>query len=65
MSSIHDVADATNEQSMASTNIAQKVEEIATMVDETTAAMQSTAETAADLEVIARELSGLVSRFRC
>ena len=65
MSSIRDVANATNEQSVASSSIARKVEEIATMVDETTAAMQSTAETAADLEKIAKELTELMSRFRC
>ena len=35
------------------------------MVDETTAAMHSTAETAADLEKIAGELTVLVSHFRC
>ena len=64
LDSIRDVADATHEQSVASTSIAQKVEEIATMVDETTAAMQSTADTATDLEKIAGELSQLVARFR-
>ena len=65
LSSIRDVAEATREQSEASNSIAQKVEEIATMVDETTAAMQSTAETAADLEKISSELNVLVSHFRC
>ena len=65
LTSIREVADSTHEQSVASNNIAQKVEEIATMVDETTAAMQSTAQTAADLEAIAGELTVLVSRFRC
>ena len=65
LTSIREVADSTHEQSVASNSIAQKVEEIATMVDETTAAMQSTAETAADLEKIAGELTELVSRFRC
>ena len=65
LTSIRDVADATHEQSNASTSIAQRVEEIATMVDETSAAMQSTAETAADLEKISGELTLLVSRFRC
>ena len=63
--SIGNVADATREQSVASNSIAQKVEEIATMVDEATAAMQSNAETAADMERIAGELNRLVSRFRC
>jgi len=65
LTSIREVADSTHEQSIASNAIAQKVEEIATMVDQTTAAMQSTAETAADLEKIAGELTLLVSRFRC
>jgi len=65
LTSIREVADATKEQSVASNSIAQKVEEIATMGDETTAAMQSAAETAADLEKIAGELTVLVSRFRC
>lgn len=63
--SSREVADATKEQSIASNSIAQKVEEIATMVDETTAAMQSNAETAGDMERIASELNRLVSRFRC
>ena len=63
--SIREVADATKEQSIASTSIAQRVEQIAQMVEETTAAMQSTAETAVDMEKIADELTVLVSRFRC
>lgn len=65
LASIRDVADATKEQSIASTSIAQRVEQIAQMVEETTAAMQSTAETAADMERISTELTQLVSRFRC
>jgi len=65
LTSVRDVAEATHEQSNASTSIAQKVEEIATMVDQTSAAMQSTAETAAELEKISGELTLLVSRFRC
>ena len=60
-----DVADGTKEQSVASDNIAQRVEEIATMVEETTSAMRSTAETAKDLEKISSEMNRLVSRFRC
>jgi len=65
LSSIREVADATKEQSIASTSIAQRVEQIAQMVEETTAAMQSTAETAVEMERIANELTSLVSRFRC
>ncbi|MBK8745976.1 methyl-accepting chemotaxis protein [Propionivibrio sp.] len=62
---IREVADSTKEQSIASNNIAQKVEEITAMVAETTAAMQSTAATAGDMEKISSELTQLVSRFRC
>jgi methyl-accepting chemotaxis protein len=65
LASIREVADATKEQSVASTNIAQRVEQIAQMVEETSAAMQSTAETAADMEKISSELNRLISRFRC
>ena len=64
LDSIRDVADATHEQSVASTSIAQRIEEIASMVDETTAAMHATASTATDLEEIASELSQMVARFR-
>lgn len=62
---IRDVSSSTREQSIASTNIAQKVEEIATMVEETSSSMQSAAATAEGLEKIATELNGLVGRFRC
>ena len=62
---IEEVADSTKEQSVASNNIAQKVEEIATMVEETAASTKMTAETAEELEKIAGELSALVGRFRC
>ena len=62
---IREVAEATKEQSVASTSIAQRVEQISQMVEETSTTMQSTAETAADLERFSGELSKLVSRFRC
>lgn len=62
---IREVASATKEQSEASTSIAQRVEQISQMVEETTAAMHSTAETAEDMERISAELSRLISRFRC
>jgi methyl-accepting chemotaxis protein len=65
LSRVREVADSTREQSVASDSIAQKVEEIATMVEQTTAAMHSTAETAADMEKISNELMALVGRFRC
>lgn len=61
---IREVADATKEQSIASTSIAQQVESIAQMVEETSVAMNTTADTAGDLERLAGELSRLVGRFR-
>ena len=65
LNSIRAVADSTKEQSSASNSIAQQIEEVATMVDETTAAMHSNADTAAEMEKIALELSQLVNKFRC
>ena len=43
---VGEVADATQEQSSASTSIAQRVEQIANMVEETTTTIRGTAETA-------------------
>ena len=57
------MAEATREQSTASTSIAQRVEQIAQMVEETSAAMRNTAETAEALDNIARELNTMVGRF--
>jgi methyl-accepting chemotaxis protein len=65
LASIRAVAVAAKEQSEASTSMAQKVEQVATMVAETTAAMQSTAETAAEMEKISSELNLLANRFSC
>ncbi|WP_246167812.1 methyl-accepting chemotaxis protein [Propionivibrio limicola] len=62
---IREVADATREQSVASSNIAQRVEQISQMVEETSSTMQATAETATDLEKISSDLNKLVSCFRC
>jgi len=61
---IGDVADATREQSSASTSIAQRVEQIANMVEETTATIRSTAASAHQLQEIALSLKQLVNRFR-
>jgi methyl-accepting chemotaxis protein len=60
-----DVALATREQREASTLIAQEVETIVQMVEESSANMDSTAETARALERIANDLAGAVARFRC
>ena len=61
---IGDVASATREQSAVSTSIAQRVEEIAQMVDETTATIRGTADTAQQLEQIAQGLKGQIGRFK-
>ena len=61
---IRDVAHATMEQSIACNSIAQKVEHIAQMVEETSASMGTAAETARELNRIALELDQQVSRFR-
>lgn len=61
---VREVANATREQSLASTAIAEKVEQVSMMVDETSQAMQSTSQNADDLNRISRELSELVSRFK-
>ncbi|UCV02566.1 methyl-accepting chemotaxis protein [Dechloromonas denitrificans] len=60
---VGEVADATQEQSAASTSIAQRVEQIANMVEETTATIRGTAETAHQLEVIATNLKQLIGKF--
>ncbi|NMG65183.1 methyl-accepting chemotaxis protein [Azoarcus indigens] len=61
---IREVALATREQSAASTAIAQQVESIAQMVEETSAAMNSTADSAHQLQGVADGLGQLVARFR-
>ena len=60
-----DVALATREQREASTLIAQEVETIVQMVEESSANMDSTVETARELERIAHGLADAVARFRC
>jgi len=61
---VRDVANATREQSTASTAIAQQVEEIAQMVDHTSASVKQTATAAAELERTAERLGEMVRRFR-
>jgi len=61
---VGEVADATKEQSSASTSIAQRVEQIANAVEETTATIRGTAESAHELEGIASNLRQLVGQFK-
>ena len=60
---VRDVADSTKEQSLASTSIAQQVERIARMVEEASGSAEKTAQAAAALEALSREMQGMVSRF--
>ncbi|MBK7414675.1 MAG: methyl-accepting chemotaxis protein [Dechloromonas sp.] len=61
---VGEVADATREQSTASTSIAQRVEQIANMVEETTVTIRGTAASAHQLENIANSLKVMIGRFR-
>ena len=61
---VGEVADATREQSSASTLIAQRVEQIANMVEETTTTIRGTAQSAHQLKSIANSLKELIGRFR-
>jgi len=60
----HEIADATHEQSAASTSIAQQVEEISHMVENTSANIRGAAEAAVNLERIAGGLKEQIARFR-
>ncbi len=62
---IRGVAEATREQSAASTSISQRVEQIAHMVENTNELMQKTANSAKTLERISDELGLQVGRFKC
>src|SRR5574343_1077852 len=61
---IGEISAALKEQSAASTAIAQRVEEMAQMVNETTATIRGTAESATDLEHIAHDLMRQIDRFK-
>jgi methyl-accepting chemotaxis protein len=61
---IAEVANATSEQSSASTSIAQRVEQISHMVEETTSTIRETAVTATELEQIAQGLRAQINRFK-
>ncbi|WP_079433325.1 methyl-accepting chemotaxis protein [Zoogloea sp. LCSB751] len=61
---VREIADATREQSAASTSIAQRVEEISTMVESTTENIRGAADAAIGLEKIAFSLKDQIGRFR-
>ncbi|MDD3674238.1 MAG: methyl-accepting chemotaxis protein [Thauera propionica] len=61
---IRSVAEATTEQSAASTAIAQEVEQIAQMVEGTSESMRSAVSAVEQLEQLSRDLHQMVARFR-
>lgn len=61
---IRDVSNATTEQSAASTSIAQRVEHIAQMVEETSVSMRSTVDAVGQLEALAAQLRQMIGRFK-
>ena len=61
---VREVAASTREQSEASTSLAGQVERIANQVDETSASMRATADSARGLLQTAEQLDQAVSRFR-
>ncbi|MBS1155212.1 MAG: mcp [Proteobacteria bacterium] len=64
LSRINEVASATSEQSLASTSIAQRVEEIASMVEQTHVRMQEAVNIAQTLSSVSDELDQQIGRFR-
>ena len=61
---VNDIAASVGEQSLASTEIARHVEQIAQMSEENHAAVESNTRDIVRLEQLARELQGAVSRFK-
>lgn len=64
LSRIGEVAHATHEQSEASVAISQQVQQIATMVEETTGIIRSSSEASSQLKTIAENLKRQVEKFR-
>ncbi|GAA5181873.1 methyl-accepting chemotaxis protein [Niveibacterium umoris] len=61
---VSDITDSIREQSAASNAIAQQVERIATMTEESTASARHTASAASDLNALAEKMVGAISRYR-
>lgn len=60
---VRDVAESTREQSLASTSIAQQVEKIARVIEETSASAESSASTAGELESLSSSMQRMVEHF--
>jgi methyl-accepting chemotaxis protein len=63
-SGVSEISNSLREQSAASNDIAKKIEHIAEMSEQNTAAVQGTSSTASELERLAMELQSEVKRFR-
>ncbi|QNM97233.1 methyl-accepting chemotaxis protein [Chitinimonas koreensis] len=61
---VGDITHAIREQSTASVNIAQQVERIAQMSEETNGAADNTAQAASELQALARQMQTTVARYR-
>ncbi|WP_171013816.1 methyl-accepting chemotaxis protein [Chitinivorax sp. B] len=64
LSVVQDISNALKEQSAASTDVARSVERIARMTESNSESVQQTANAARQLEELAAELEGAVSRFK-
>ncbi len=64
LSNLAEIAAATREQSAASTGIAVKVEDISQMAEETSSTVAQAEESAQNIERVARNLRGIVGRFK-
>ena len=62
--SVRSISDAVREQDIAVQQVARRIEQIAQMTEENTAAAVSAAETARELDTLAGTLREAVSRFR-
>ncbi|MDO8208086.1 MAG: methyl-accepting chemotaxis protein [Gallionella sp.] len=61
---VHDIAISVKEQSLASSEIARNIEQIAQMFEESHSAVESNTQDILQFERLSRELQGVVSRFR-
>ncbi|MCX8145849.1 MAG: methyl-accepting chemotaxis protein [Azovibrio sp.] len=64
LTAVHEIGEALGEQSSASTEIAQRLELIAQISEQNTAAVKESASAAAHLETLAQNLSETVHHFR-
>ncbi len=64
LNNVREVANATAEQSQASSSVAQNIERIAEMVEKSASSVRAANENVLSLESLAKQLSDSVSRFR-